>query len=88
MDIKTVSDILLYTAGILWGLELYPQIYQTVTTKSSKDLNLIFFSTCVFAYILSIIGNSLVNNYVIVYASIPSLIGNTIMVYLIIKYRR
>lgn len=87
MQVKIISDILLYTAGIAWGLELVPQIIQTVKTKCVRDLNIIFFSICVFAYILSIIGNWLVGNTVIVYASIPSLIGNIWMVILIIKYR-
>jgi len=85
---KTISDILLYTAGIIWGIEICPQIIQTIKTKHVRDLNLIFFAMCVVAYVLSIVGNSIVNNWVIVYASIPSLIGNIVMVYLIIKYRR
>ena len=88
MTLKILSDILLYVAGILWGIELIPQIAQTIKTKCVRDLNLVFFSMCIFAYVLSIIGNGIVNNWVIVYASGPSLVGNAIMVYLILKYRR
>jgi uncharacterized protein with PQ loop repeat len=83
-----LSDTLLYIAGILWGIELVPQILKTYKTKCVRDISLIFFSICVLAYILSIIGNRIVKNWVIVYASIPSLIGNIIMVILILKYRK
>lgn len=85
---KEISDILLYVAGILWGIELIPQIIQTIKTKCVRDLNLVFFSVCVAAYVLSIVGNGMVGNWVIVNASIPSLIGNLIMVSLIFKYRQ
>jgi uncharacterized protein with PQ loop repeat len=88
MTEKIISDILLYAAGILWGVELIPQIMQTIKTRCVRDLNLVFFIICLVAYVLSVIGNGIVNNWVIVYASIPSLIGNIIMVALILKYRK
>lgn len=83
-----ISDILLYIAGIIWGLELVPQIYQTSLTKTVRDLNINFYYLCIFAYILSIVGNWIANNFVIVLASIPSVITNLWMIILIWKYRK
>jgi uncharacterized protein with PQ loop repeat len=86
MPLETLSNILITVAGIIWGIELIPQIYKTVSTKETSGVSFIFFVMCLFAYSIYMVGNALVGNWVIVIAHIPSLIGNTIMVGLVYSY--
>lgn len=83
-----LGNFLIVLAGFLWAIELVPQIIKTVRTKSVKDFSLVFFVVCLFAYIVYLIGNALLRNWVIFFAHIPSLIMNAVMVFLIIAYRK
>lgn len=83
-----IGNILITIAGIIWGIELIPQVTKTYKSKNVSGLSLAFFSLCLFAYLLYIIGNYFLSNWVIIFAHIPSLIGNLIMVILILKYKR
>ncbi len=84
----TWGNICIYTAGIIWGVELIPQLIKTYQTKDVKSISLAFFVLCFFAYSCYIIGNILLGNMNIVYAHIPSLILTLWMLILIIKYGR
>jgi len=85
---ETVANILIYSAGVLWGLEMIPQIIKTVKLKNVEGISLAFFGTCLFSYVIYMIGNVLLDHMNIVIAHIPSLIFNTVMICLIVKYRR
>lgn len=82
-----IGNGLIYTAGILWGIELCPQIKKTYSTKNVDSISLAFFSMCLVAYSLYTIGNYLLGNTHIIIAHIPSLVLNLWMVLLIIKYK-
>jgi uncharacterized protein with PQ loop repeat len=81
------SDLLIYLAGILWGLELVPQIYKTQNIKNVQGISLAFYLICYAAYIISTIGNILQHNLTMVISYLPSFIGLTWMIILIFKYR-
>ena len=83
-----LGNFLIVLAGLLWAIELVPQIIKTVRTKSVKDFSLAYFVVCLFAYIAYLIGNASLKNWVIFFAHVPSLIMNLIMVILIIVYRK
>jgi len=85
---KLFGELCIYTAGIIWGIELIPQIIKTYKTKSVSDISLAFFSLCLVAYTLYAIGNYILQNWVVLIAHIPSLILNLVMVLMIIGYRR
>lgn len=82
-----IADFLIYTAGLLWGLELIPQVLKTLKTKKVKDLSLGFFLMCFLAYVLYCFGNAILSNYNIIIAHIPSFISNLTMIVLIIKFK-
>jgi len=42
-----LGNCLIVLAGLLWAVELVPQIIKTVKTKSVKDFSLVFFIVCV-----------------------------------------
>lgn len=82
-----IANVLIYVAGILWGVELIPQLIKTYKTKDVRGVSLEFFSMCLIAYSLYAIGNYLLENWSIMIAHIPSLVLNLWMVILIIIYK-
>lgn len=83
----TWGDILIYLAGILWGIELIPQIQKTIQTKDVRGISLAFYVICYVAYIISSIGNAINNNWPMIISYIPSFVLLAVMMVLILKYR-
>lgn len=83
-----LGNFLIVLAGLIWAIELIPQIRRTLRTKSVEDISLSFFVLCTFAYATYLIGNAILKNWVIFFAHVPSLIMNLIMVILIMVYRK
>lgn len=88
IGIDFIANGLIYLAGILWGIELIPQVIKTVKTKNVHGISISFYIICLSAYVVYTIGNALLGNWNIVIAHIPSFILFSIMLILIIKYRR
>lgn len=88
MNAEYIANIMIITAGIIWGIELIPQMIKTHKLKSANDISLAFFVMCFIAYSLYAGGNFLLKNWIILYAHIPSLLFNLIMMILILKYRK
>jgi len=82
-----IGTILICMAGILWGIELIPQLLKTYKTKKVDDISILFFSICLLAYILYGIGNFMLENWIIIVAHIPSFICLSIMLGFLFKYR-
>lgn len=82
------GNLLIYTAGIIWSIELCPQIIKTYKTKNVEGVSLLFFICCLLAYTCYTVGNILLANWNLVIAHIPSTLLTLWMVFLIIKYRR
>ena len=85
---EQIAHGLIYTAGLIWGIELIPQLVRTVKTKDVGGISLSFFFMCLVAYALYAVANAMLGNWAIMYAHIPSLVFNLIMVILIFKYKR
>lgn len=83
-----IPNLLIITAGIIWGIELIPQIIKTIKTKNVEGVSLIFFGMCAFAYIIYELAFLMLGNYGVVIAYLPSFIGNLTMCVLILKYRK
>lgn len=75
-------------SGILWSLELYPQLYKTYKTKRTGDISLFYYVMCICAYILFLIGAILMRNWYLLCSHILPFINLIILVILIIKYRK
>jgi len=85
---RALADVLIYLAGLLWGIECLPQIAKLIRTKETRGLSLPFFMLCVTAYILFLIGNILLKNYSVVVANLLPFALMGVIVFLIMKYRR
>ena len=83
-----IPNLLIITAGIIWSIELIPQIIKTFKTKNVEGLSLIFFAMCTFAYILYETAFIMLGNWPVVFAYILSFLGNLVMCVLILKYRK
>ena len=82
-----IANILICIAGILWGVELIPQIIKTFKTKNVEGISIFYFLLCFLAYVLYVTGNLLLNNFVIIFAHIPSMIGLSIILIMLFKYK-
>ncbi len=85
---ELIANSLIYLAGLLWGIDLVPQVIKTVKTKCVKDISLAFYIICLSAYVIYGIGNVILENWNIVIAHIPSFVCLVTMIILILKYRR
>lgn len=88
ISFDAIANGLIYLAGILWGIELIPQVLKTLKTKDVNGLSLAFYIICLCAYVVYTIGNIMLGNWNIVIAHIPSLILFFTMLTLVLKYRR
>jgi MtN3 and saliva related transmembrane protein len=86
--ILTIANTLVIVAGILWSLELIPQVIKTYKTKSVKDISPLFFYICFTAYILYLIGTILMRAWALVISHMFSFVNIVIMLFLITKYRK
>jgi len=85
---QNIGKILIYIAGLCWGIELIPQLVKTYKRKKVSDISLCFFSLCLFAYICWITGSILEGYWDMVIAHTPSLILTFWMWILILRYRK
>ena len=83
-----ISNVLIYIAGILWSIELIPQLLHTMKTKNTQGISPVYFVLCLIAYIFYTIGNILNKNWIIIIAHIPSIITVSLMLILIFKYQK
>lgn len=83
---EIIANGLIYLAGILWGIELIPQITKTIKTKNVTGLSKSFFFICISAYIIYMIGNGMLQNYNIIISHIPSLVLLSVQLILVCKY--
>lgn len=85
--IDYIANFLIFTAGIIWSVELIPQIIKTVKCKTTKGVSNLYFYMSFTAYIIYIIGNTILKNWVIVYSHIPGVLATSIMLIFLFKYR-
>jgi len=83
-----IGKILISVAGILWGLEMLPQIYKTWKTKTVSDFSPFFLILCWVAYVLFMIGCILTKAYFYFYAHLLPMINITILDTLYFIYRK
>ena len=83
-----LADIFIYVAGILWAVECIPQIVKLIRTKNTAGISLLFFSICLFAYTLFIVGNLLLGQWSVIVANFLPFIMVSVIIYLVIRYRR
>jgi len=82
-----IGELLIVVAGIIWAVELIPQLTKTLKVKRTDDISIAFFIMTTMAYTCYTIGNAFLNNWLNVISHIPSFIFNIFMICLIVKYR-
>lgn len=87
MTVIDIANILIYISGACWSVELVPQIIKTAKNKSIKNISPLYFYISFIAYIMYIIANAILRNWVIVYSHIPGLCATSIMLFFLFKYR-
>ncbi|MFX0084215.1 MAG: PQ-loop domain-containing transporter [Candidatus Hodarchaeota archaeon] len=83
-----IGQLLVLTAGIIWGIETIPQIVKLLKTKKTAGISLWYFSLCCLAYTLFITGSILLKSYPVAIAHIFPFMANLTIALLVIKYRR
>jgi len=77
-----------FIAGVLWGIELIPQIIKTIKTKTVEDFSLFFPCLCVSAYLCFFVGCIGMKNWVLFFAHLFPFVNLIILLILILKYRK
>ena len=85
--IEQIGNILFIGAGILWGIELLPQLYQTFRTRKVEDISLFYVAICFMAYIIFLVGCFFINNKYLLIAHLIPFVNVGILLYLILKYK-
>lgn len=84
---ENIGNILFLIAGLLWGIELIPQLVKTFKSKSVGDFSPFFLTVCVLAYTLFIIGCVLIKNYFLLFSHIIPTINLLILCVLYKLYK-
>ena len=74
MGLERIGNILFVIAGLMWGIELIPQLIKTFKTKSIGDFSPFFLTLCLIAYIIFMTGCVLIKNWFLFFSHIiPSI---------------
>lgn len=85
---QQIANILFILSGILWSIELLPQLWKTYKTKKVEDISIFFPLICSIAYIVFIIGAFLIKQWYLIIAHVFPFCLMLIMLSLILKYKR
>lgn len=85
---QNIGNILFLIAGLLWAIELIPQLIKTIRTKSVGDISLFFFTLCFIAYLIFIAGCYLIGNWFLFFSHLVPFINVSILLYLVLRYRK
>jgi len=83
-----LSQILFIIAGILWAVELIPQLYKTIRSKDVTGISIFFIFLCFTAYIIFLIGCFLIKNWALLFSHVIPFVNVSILLYLVLKYRK
>ena len=84
---EKLGNILFIVAGLLWAIELLPQLAKTIRTKSVGDISLFFLTLCLTAYLIFITGCFLIKNWFLFISHLVPLMNVTVLFYLVLKYK-
>ena len=84
---ERIGNILFLIAGLLWAVELIPQLIKTMNTKSVQDISSFFLILCFIAYIIFIVGCFLIKNWFLFFAHLVPFVNVLILLVLVLKYR-
>jgi len=80
--------ILYWIGGLLWGVEMIPQLYKIYKRKSVKDISIWFPGICIVSFICVFLAHITLKRWMLLLSQTPPLICNVIFLYQVILYRR
>jgi uncharacterized protein with PQ loop repeat len=83
-----MHNALFLISGFLWSVELLPQLWKTYKRKTTNDLSLFYYITCVSAFIIFLIGCYLLGNWFLFFSHLIPFINLCILIVMIINYRK
>lgn len=81
-------DIVGYIGGFTLCLNLIPQLYQSITTQSSKDINLLYLLINEFGLFTYMVYGFASDIYTIAFPAMISVVLNTSLIILKIKHKQ
>lgn len=85
---QNIGNLLFVIAGVLWAIELIPQLIKTIRTKSVGDISLFFITLCFTAFLIFITGCVLIKNWFLVISHILPFVNVCILLILVLKYKK
>ena len=85
---ESFADALLLLAGVLWGIELIPQLIKTIKLKDVSGISLLFCLLCFIAYVVYMVGAYMKGFWMVIIAHTPSMVLWGVMLILVLKYRK
>lgn len=83
-----LADILYFTGGFLWAVEMIPQILKIYKRKSVADISILFPIICLISFGLTFGAHSLLHRWSLLCSQVPPLICNLIFFIQVLIYRR
>jgi len=83
-----IWKLLFIIAGILWGLEMTPQLWTTWKTKNIKSINIAFPIICLSSFIIFFIACIGTKNWIVLLSNIIPFVCVSIWLGMIFIYRR
>ncbi len=80
-------NILYLVSGILWAVEMIPQLMKIYNRKSVKDISIYFPLICIISMALYLVASYLSKNWVLIISIIGPFICNIILLIQCIYYR-
>jgi len=83
-----MPTILYILSGILWSIEMFPQIYKTYHRKTVEDISIWFPVICVISFLCIFIAHIMLKRWILFVSQIPPFICNMIFFAQILIYRK
>ena len=75
-------------SGILWGIEMFPQLMTTYKTKHVKDINILFPIICLLSFTIFFVGCIGRRDWILLASNAIPFICILTWLMMILKYRR
>ncbi len=82
-----LAKILFLISGMLWAIEMLPQLHRVYKRKSVKDISIFFPILCVLSMIFYFVASYLTRNWILIISMVCPFICNVAFLIQVIIYR-
>ena len=83
-----IAKILFLISGVLWGIEMIPQLTRIYKRKTVNDISILFPLICVISMIFYLIASYLTRNWILIISIASPFVCNIIFLIQVIIYGR